>query len=633
MRKQRDTHCWYIGWKELLFIVLFILPYFSFSQVTFLIDKVPAYTPLQDTLFLAGSFNEWNPGDTAWALNRQNDGTYQLSSEQIPTIFEFKITRGDWKTVEGSKLGQSIDNRIHNVSRVKDTVWVEVLSWEDMTAEIPFSKKIKINVIEIPGSTPDDASIYIAGNFNEWNPGDRKYKLNKESNDTYTVWIPIRQDTVEYKFSRGTWSSIEGAANGRARPNRVYVSTKDQDNLVKVKIKTWEDLSGDPINTYTFFLLLAAFQGLLLIIAINTIQDNNIFANRILSVLILLISIALIGRVSTYGREIFQWQPRLLLLPDIIYFIYGPIFLWYIQTLLMIPAKNNFAKLVNFIPALIQLVLYIPILLIDTETFISRVVDMSLKKYFIASAFCALFFNLFYWWKCHRIIRNHASSSNDNLSFEQDVAYLQPVIKLKLLCLMVWALTYIIGGTGWLLDKDWVFITDKMTDAIWIILSLTVFFLGYFAMKQPEIFKLKEREVVEEENKSELLQEESPIEQDTEMIALKEKLEQIMQKDKPYLNPRLALSDLAEMADTNLHTLSRLINEGFNKNFYDFVNSYRVEEFKKRIIMPDYQNQTFLAVAFSVGFNSKTAFNRSFKKLTNTTPRKFLQAYEASQSA
>jgi Response regulator containing CheY-like receiver domain and AraC-type DNA-binding domain len=438
--------------------------------------------------------------------------------------------------------------------------------------------------------------------------------------------MPIRRDTVHYKFNRGNWSSVEGANNGRARLNRHYYNVAKSKDLVLAKIRTWEDLSGNPITTYTFLLLLAAFQGLLLIIAINTIQDHNESANRILSLLILLISIALIGRVSTYGREIFQWQPRLLLLPDMIYFLYGPVFLWYIQRLLTVPTKSNLSRWVHFIPALLHLFAYLPLLMMDTETFTSRVVDLSLKKYFISAAMLALLFNAFYWWKCYRLIKNYEFNTSNNYSFEQNVQYLSTVIKLKLFCLLVWALTYLIGAIAWYLAKDWVWLTDRLTDTVWGLFSFTVFFLGYFAMKQPEIFKVAEQEVLDE---PEPIVQPTPDPSDSEeMRQLKEKLEQLMVEEQPYLNSRLALSDLAEFLGINVHTLSKLINEGFDKNFYDFVNGYRVEEFKKRIVLPTYKNQTFLALAFDVGFNSKTAFNRSFKKLTNSTPRKFLKEYE-----
>ncbi|MEM9821278.1 MAG: helix-turn-helix domain-containing protein [Bacteroidota bacterium] len=623
---EKTSHNDWNRWTLVIWLLCFLWSPTLWSQTTFILEALPDYTPSEDSVFIVGNFNNWRPGDEAYYLQRNEFGQFWITISNLPRPMEYKFTRGTWSTVEGSRFAQTIDNRLYNPPVGKDTILLRIESWEDMGSFIPVYKRVKIKVTDLPKSTPTDASIYIAGDFNDWHPGDRDYQLTQQPDGSYTTWIPIRRDTIQYKFNRGNWSSVEGANNGRARLNRYYYHADQSSDLVLAKIQTWEDLSGNPINTYTFLLLLAAFQGLLLIIAINTIQDNNESANRLLSLLILLISVALIGRVSTYGREIFQWQPRLLLLPDMIYFLYGPVFLWYIQGLLTMPTKSRLRRWIHFIPACLHFLAYLPFLWMDTETFTSRVVDLSLKRYFIGAAVLALIFNAFYWWKCYRLIVNYELNTNNNYSFAQNVQYLTTVIKLKLFCLLVWALTYLIGLMGWSLGEDWVWLTDRLTDTVWGLFAFTVFFLGYFAMKQPEIFKVAEQEVLDEAEPISS----SPSGQNNreELLQLKTKLEQLMEAEKPYLNSRLALSDLAELLGTNSHTLSRLINEGFDKNFYDFVNGYRVEEFKKRIVLPEYKNQTFLALAFDVGFNSKTAFNRSFKKLTNSTPRKFLQEYE-----
>ena len=96
-----------------------------------------------------------------------------------------------------------------------------------------------------------------------------------------------------------------------------------------------------------------------------------------------------------------------------------------------------------------------------------------------------------------------------------------------------------------------------------------------------------------------------------------------MQKEKPYLQPDLTLSDLAATLKTNTSILSLAINAGFGKNFNDFINEYRVEDFKAKMASKEFQHLTLLAVAFESGFNSKTTFNRAFKKFTNQNPSDF----------
>ncbi|MBV6655045.1 MAG: AraC family transcriptional regulator, partial [Mameliella sp.] len=74
-----------------------------------------------------------------------------------------------------------------------------------------------------------------------------------------------------------------------------------------------------------------------------------------------------------------------------------------------------------------------------------------------------------------------------------------------------------------------------------------------------------------------------------------------------------------------VHTkvLSAIINSCLGKNFHDFVNEYRIEEVKRRILDPAYDHWSLLGIALDCGFNSKSTFNRIFKKFTGYTPRAF----------
>ena len=99
-----------------------------------------------------------------------------------------------------------------------------------------------------------------------------------------------------------------------------------------------------------------------------------------------------------------------------------------------------------------------------------------------------------------------------------------------------------------------------------------------------------------------------------------------MEVDKAFLDPALSLPDLAQKLQTNVHLLSRTINDGFDKNFRDFVNQYRVNTFIEKVNKEGYKNHTFLGIALDVGFNSKSSFNRSFKKITGKTPREYFNA-------
>lgn len=105
----------------------------------------------------------------------------------------------------------------------------------------------------------------------------------------------------------------------------------------------------------------------------------------------------------------------------------------------------------------------------------------------------------------------------------------------------------------------------------------------------------------------------------------KNKILRFFEQDKPFLNPELKISDLATTLGININVLSAVINTAFAKNYNDFVNDYRIEEFKKQVNLTDNQHLTLLAIAFDCGFNSKTTFNRAFKKATGKSPKEWME--------
>jgi len=105
-----------------------------------------------------------------------------------------------------------------------------------------------------------------------------------------------------------------------------------------------------------------------------------------------------------------------------------------------------------------------------------------------------------------------------------------------------------------------------------------------------------------------------------------ENVRKLMEVDEAYLNPELNLSELAQQAQMSRAQLSETINSGFQKNFNDFVNMYRVEAFKNKIKEDKHKQFSILGIAHECGFNSKATFNRVFKKLTNNSPTEYLRS-------
>jgi AraC-like DNA-binding protein len=97
----------------------------------------------------------------------------------------------------------------------------------------------------------------------------------------------------------------------------------------------------------------------------------------------------------------------------------------------------------------------------------------------------------------------------------------------------------------------------------------------------------------------------------------------IMETEKLYRNSRLSLKELAERMGFTENRLSQVINEGLNKNFYDFVNDYRVNEVIDVIRSRQRPHLTLLGLALEAGFNSKSSFNNIFRQKTGMTPSEF----------
>jgi AraC-like DNA-binding protein len=112
----------------------------------------------------------------------------------------------------------------------------------------------------------------------------------------------------------------------------------------------------------------------------------------------------------------------------------------------------------------------------------------------------------------------------------------------------------------------------------------------------------------------------------TEELALKihEDLQKIMQEGRLFENPELTLDEVANALHVLPNHLSQVINTKENKNFYDYINQLRVQHFILLVSKPENSSYTILSIAFECGFNSKTAFNRNFKKITGLSPTDYL---------
>jgi AraC-like DNA-binding protein len=99
----------------------------------------------------------------------------------------------------------------------------------------------------------------------------------------------------------------------------------------------------------------------------------------------------------------------------------------------------------------------------------------------------------------------------------------------------------------------------------------------------------------------------------------------LLEEEKIWQDPELSLTHVAKRLATNPSFLSKIINQGFQLNFNDFINNYRINAVKEMLAKGEHKKQTLLGIAFDCGFNSKATFNRAFKKATGLSPKEWAQ--------
>lgn len=500
-------------------------------------------------------------------------------------------------------------------------------------------------ITHLPTNTPTDAAFYLVGSFNSWQPADARHRFRRQPDGLLGLTLRTTQQRLEYKVSRGSWAAIEGSGHGQVRANRVATRQQARAGLLEVRVQSWEDLTGtfQFYSLYDLLLLFSCFQGLLLVVAIPSIQHYNRAANRWLIWLLGLGALATLLTVVGSYREVANAYPRLALLPDFIWFLYGPLFYCYLRRLLFneTPPARQWLYL---LPPAVQLLVYLPYFLLDSYEFQLKLVshDATLRAVLLVAGAAAWLSNGAYWLACRRTLRAYTRQYEASVSYEQNLQYLSTVLGIQAVCLALWGFLFgvVLASRG--LEFDVYSLAARNVELIWLAFSTLPYFLGYMAIRQPEIFKLVPAtpavEIPEPSIKPPIAErteqaEVEPVEAPRpspprppltpDLSALQTAVAGYMRQHRPYLSPSLTINELASGLKLPPHVLSKVINDGFEKNFFDFINSYRIDEFKAVMATPRAQQYTLLALAMEVGFNSKTAFNRAFKKQTDQTPREY----------
>lgn len=453
----------------------------------------------------------------------------------------------------------------------------------------------------LPPSTKNTDTIFICGTFNNWVPNDKRYVVQKQLNGQLSVIIPKGIGDVEYKFTRGDWVRVETDSNNKLISNRKFRYSNR--GTVYIKIANWLDQGGArSLNYIVLYFFACAFQGIALCLLAFKIQKRDpekfkafIFITSLIILLLLLLVVL----------EFFDpiWQGYLIFLFYAGLFCWGPTVFFFLHY--SFETEQRFHKRYFAIPLSISLLFaLVQFLSFEWFLFLSKSAQGPLtlgNLLFIGLGFA---YNVFLFVKMKHSFTGLTFLSNKVERSNKDI-FASYVYWIALATILLVPMNVIILGY---LDSRPFFEDFHL---IGLAFSGLIFTEAIFIWRFPDVLKESKPQTTTEDTSGWLM-----------------KLDTLMKSEKPYRNPELSVADLSEMLGTKSHILSKVINECFEKNFRDFVNKYRVEEFIALANTVEYKRYTFLALAQEVGFNSKSTFNLAFKKLTNQNPRDYFKSRE-----
>lgn len=108
--------------------------------------------------------------------------------------------------------------------------------------------QVTLRITQLPSNTPSGSTFYFASSTNNWNPGSANHTLSSDGQGAWVITIPEGSGTVQFKFTRGSWASVEADANGQDIGNRSFTFT-GQAQTINLTVQSWKDLGGTGAST------------------------------------------------------------------------------------------------------------------------------------------------------------------------------------------------------------------------------------------------------------------------------------------------------------------------------------------------------------------------------------------------
>lgn len=334
---------------------------------------------------------------------------------------------------------------------------------------------------------------------------------------------------------------------------------------------------------------------LLFTIVLLTKKRRNIVSNRFLALFLFVNSLLLINSILLRNNIYFLlWENLNGILGIIARFSFGPALYFYSKTFIDKSYKVRPIHILNIVPSFIFLLIHLLSFKVDVRV-----------EYYIFQAHVAAYLACIL--KDIKRYRKNIKEFYSNVS-KQNISWLMVIVSAFM---FMWFLDFMNGLLSSTIPGNVVFMLRVLSNLINFTFANYLFLK---AIESPNILVFDEPD--KKNNKyewSNLTVEESE--------KIKGMLISLFEKEKPFLNPDLNINHLSTKLGVPGKHISQVINQKFQKNFHDYVNHYRIQEAQNLLMNSTFKN--VLEVAFSSGFNSKSAFNSQFKKHTNLTPTQF----------
>lgn len=368
-------------------------------------------------------------------------------------------------------------------------------------------------------------------------------------------------------------------------------------------------------------LVIAAFQALFMAALIQTKKVRSI-SDQILSVMFVVNALTLFfGFMEIYNRKNGYPYPIFINASTPFILLHGPLLWFYIRSLTYQHFSFKLFHLLHFLPFLVILIRFsFSMYFLPTETKIAIETSESFKDNFffpLTVAAIAISTQAYYIWGL-LMIRSHERRIKKYFSRTEN-------IDLRWLKFLIVAAIVFYAGISTLYAIDYAFSLmpyGALQLTGFTFASLYILVLGFYGHRQGNIFTSQQLEIDLHKATPEALSGKLDSEEENFIRLLLDH----MSRGKPFLDPELTLSALSNQLRVSPEFLSATLNIRLKKNFFDFINHYRVEEFKTRCKEPSNRNLKLLSIAYDCGFNSKATFNRVFKNATGLTPSEYLKS-------